>query len=63
MASVTLHNAHKENNRAKCERSFAHLLYIIFQIIVMIWVRLGVWVRNNVRVRVWVRFKAGVELG
>ena len=27
MASITLHNAHKENKRAKSEHSFAHLPY------------------------------------
>ena len=26
VAGVILHNAHKENNRAKSERSFAHLV-------------------------------------
>ena len=28
MAGVMLSNAHKENKRAKSERSFAHLLFV-----------------------------------
>ena len=30
VASVTLHNAHKKNNRAKSERSFTHLVFLYF---------------------------------
>ena len=30
VASITLHNTHKENKRAKSECSFAHLLFFVF---------------------------------
>ena len=30
VASFTLRNAHKENERAKSECSFAHLLFFVF---------------------------------
>ena len=33
MASITLHNTHKENKRARSECSFAHLLFFVFKLL------------------------------
>ena len=33
---VTLDNAHKENKKVENERSFAHLLFFIFEVVVRV---------------------------
>ena len=36
VAIVTLDNAHKENKKAENERSLAHLLFFIFEVVVRV---------------------------
>ena len=56
-----LHNAHKENKRAKSKRLFAHLIYLIFKL--SLGFELDFEFGLGLALELWLEFGLGLGLG